>query len=65
MGKSLEEIQANQIHAALYRAGYVGFHSPYGRIYVPPGYPLTQRSGFIPLEPGDPGFEATKKETDK
>ena len=65
MGRTMEAVRDGNLETAFRRAGYTPINSPYGKIWVPASYPLTQRSGFIPLEPGDPSYEATKKETEK
>jgi hypothetical protein len=52
MNRSLDEIRRGNIEGALRAEGYVAGASPYGKIWYPPGYPLTHRSGFIPLEEG-------------
>jgi hypothetical protein len=65
MGRTMEAIRDGNIETAFRRAGYVPFNSSYGKIWVPASYPLTHRSGFIPPEPGDPGFEQSRKEKEK
>ena len=47
MNRSLDEIRRGNIEAAFRGEGYTPVHSPYGKIWHPPGYPLEQ-SRYIP-----------------
>jgi hypothetical protein len=49
MNRSLDEIRRDNIEAAFRAEGYTPEHSPYGKIWYPPGYPIG-RSRFIPPE---------------
>jgi hypothetical protein len=49
MNKSLDEIRRGNIEGAFRAEGYTPIHSPYGKIWHPPGYPI-ERSRFIAQE---------------
>jgi hypothetical protein len=49
MNKSLDEIRRGNIEGAFRAEGYTPVHSPYGKIWHPPGYPI-ERSRFITEE---------------
>jgi hypothetical protein len=49
MNKSLDEIRRGNVEAAFRAEGYTPVHSPYGKIWHPPGYPI-ERSRFITEE---------------
>jgi hypothetical protein len=49
MNTSLEDIRRGQVEDAFRAAGYRWHHTPYGKIWLPPGYP-GEPSGFISQE---------------
>jgi hypothetical protein len=50
MNTTMGNIRAGNLEAAFRAEGYTSVHSPYGKIWLPPGYPIGARSGFIPPE---------------
>jgi hypothetical protein len=52
MNRSLDEIRRGNIEAAFRAEGYTPVHNPHGKIWLPPGYPIGARSGFIAPEEG-------------
>jgi hypothetical protein len=53
MNTTIDEIRRGNFDGAAQNEGYHPVRSPYGKIWLPPGYPLTQRSGFQPWKPGE------------
>jgi hypothetical protein len=53
MNTTLDEIKRGNFEGALHREGYHPVRSPHGKIWLPPGYPVTQRSGFEPWKSGE------------
>ncbi|MBR1279035.1 hypothetical protein [Bradyrhizobium sp. AUGA SZCCT0283] len=54
MRTTMAEIAQGNVEDAFRNLGYGTIHSPYGDVWVPPGYP-TERSGFIDQEDGNEG----------
>jgi hypothetical protein len=50
MNTTLADIAKGSLEAALHRQGYTPVHSPHGKIWLPPGHPGIQRTGFVPQE---------------
>jgi len=49
MNTSVQEIAKGKIEAEFRKAGYTAVHSPHGKIWLPPGYPI-ERGGFKAIE---------------
>jgi hypothetical protein len=53
LGRSLDEIKRGNAEAAFRAEGYTAIHSPHGKIWVPPGYPMERSPGFMTQEERD------------
>jgi hypothetical protein len=54
LNTTLQQIRQGNLESALREAGYTSVHSSYGKVWLPPGYPLLHgRSGFIAPEKGE------------
>jgi hypothetical protein len=49
MHTTIAEIAQGNVEAEMRRRGYTPLHTPYGKLWAPPGYPIEQ-SGFTPQE---------------